>query len=162
MAEINEIVFDKTGTLSSNYFQIKEMWSGWNLYNSKEKTHFKLSNLFGENAVLEECITQSMEDFNYTAEDEGNGYLSNAGNPLDNALIDLLQHVMGDANLKHAYENNKSTDKIYEFPYSERRGTSSYAIKYEDKVRIFVNGRVPDVLDGVAFMIEKDGRISEV
>jgi hypothetical protein len=74
-------------------------------------------------------------------------YLAKTGNSIDNALVDMLNNTIGEERLKYAKEKNEKLTKKYEFPYTIEEGTSSYAIQYENKVRVFVNGNVEDVIN---------------
>lgn len=97
MAETDDIVFDKHGTLSTNYFVVKQMWYAstiFDLDNKQDVESLKQHKLFVENGVLEENISQSMEHFEYTKNDNAGEdekkIVSDSGNALDNSLIDLL------------------------------------------------------------------------
>lgn len=148
LGNVTLIATDKTGTLTTNKMEVKEVWVDETVHELTQTDILKKSATFKhivENGIL--CSTASLV---YSHESQAFDIL---GDPTEGALLLMAKEVQ-----KEPEVFRKEFPLIDEWPFESVTKRMSVKISYEGKERIYTKGAPESVLD-ICTSIEINGKV---
>lgn len=153
MGGANEILTDKTGTLTENRMTVLQLYAEGSLHQTLQKVSLPTQDL-----ILTAC---SVNSNSYILFDEKTKVLKRIGNQTECALLDFVNGSLTDLERPEKnYEQIKAKHKILKtFPFNSETKKMTVVIELEPskKVRIFTKGASENIIEDCTTTLDANG-----